>query len=189
MNIPPSIRQGDTVAWRDVPAGACLGDELIVPADWTLTYYLVGQTKLAITGDPVGEGWDLAMSAEQTATLSAGGAARYEWQAVASRDGQAVTLGTGRLRVLPGLQQLPAGFDGRSHAERCLAQVTEVIECRLKGGAVTEYTIGGRRLAREPLAELIKLQRHFQSQVASEAAALARANGLPDPRHSYVRFT
>ncbi len=157
MNIPPTIRQGDTVTWRDLPPASRPGEAMASPPDWTLTYFLVGQTKVTVSATSTAAHWETSLSAEQTSNLSASGPARYDWQAVASYNGVKVTLGSGRLRILPGLQHLPAGFDGRSHAERCLAEVTDVIECRLKGGAVTEYTIGGRRLAREPLAELLKL--------------------------------
>ena len=54
-----------------------------------------------------------------------------------------------------------------SHNERMLRQITEVIEDRV-GADVQEYTIGGRRMVKIPVMELLGLQAIYESRVAQD---------------------
>ena len=199
MNIPGKIIQGDTIAWRDVSAKDSLGN-LITPPEWTLTYYFNGPTQFNVVAVADGTGWQTtltsARTAEMTPVMSIGAPANYYWQATAHRhlnhgtpNTEKVTLGTGTLTVLQNLATAPAGFDGRTQSEKDLTAVQAAIKARISGGAISEYVIGTRRLKNEPLSELLALESRLKLTVSKERQAQAIANGLGDPRNTFVRFT
>lgn len=189
MQIPAKIIQGDTVTWQDFPARDGIGN--VIDGSWTLTWYFAGPSTLQVTSVADGTGWRTTLTAAQTDLLVAATSREpnYSWQARATKGDLAITVGNGQLRVDAGLAGANAGFDGRSPAERDLAAVQAAIRARINGGAVAEYMIGTRRLRNEPLSELTKLESRFKLIVAKERRARMRANGLGDPRHTYVRFT
>lgn len=189
MQIPPSVIQGDTVTWRDVSTKDNLGN--VIDSTWTLNWYIAGPTTLQVVATAYGTGWETSLSAAQTAGLTSTTARdpNYSWQARASKSGKVVTIGAGMLRVDPSLSTTVAGFDGRSPAEQDLAAIQAAIRARVSGGAVAEYTIGTRRLRNEPMSELLKLESRYKLIVARERRARLIANGLGDPRNTFVRFT
>lgn len=189
MQIPPSIIQGDTVTWRDVSTADNLGN--VIDGTWTLTWTLVGPTKLTVTGAAYGTGWETSLSASQTASLTSTTARdpNYQWQAVASKSGKVVTIGTGMLLVKPSFASLAAGAETRTPAEIDLSSVQAAIRARISGGAINEYWIGNRRLRNEPVAELLKIEARLKRIVSNERRARLMANGLGDPRNTFVRFT
>ena len=192
MNIPGKITQGDTVVWRDVPTKDGLGNQIAAP-DWTLTYYFNGPTRFSVVADVNENGWQTTLTSEQTAAMtpvaSVGTPANYYWQATATNGDQQITIGNGTLTVLQNLATAPASYDGRSKAEKDLAAVQQAIEARINGGVVHEYVIGTRRLRNEPLSELLALESRLKLIVSKERQAQAIANGLGDPRNTYVRFS
>lgn len=199
MNIPGKIIQGDTVAWRDNPSRDALGNSISAP-EWTLTYYFSGPTQFHVVAVADDAGWAMSLTSQQTAAMtpvqSIGAAPNYYWQATAHRhlnhgtpNTEKITIGTGTLTVLQNLATAPAGFDGRTQSEKDLAAVQNAIQTRISGGAVSEYVIGTRRLKNEPLSELLALESRLKLVVSRERQAQAIANGLGDPRNTYVRFS
>lgn len=190
MNIPPIITQGDTITWRDTSTTDSLGNAISSPL-WTLTWYFSGPTTLSVTSTANGDGWETSLSSAQTAALmsvAAGGAPNYYWQATATYGTQKVTIGTGRLSVAQNLALATAGYDGRSRSEQDLAAVQAEIRARISGGMTIEYEIGSRRLKKEPMTALLELESRLKSLVSRERQAQSIANGLGDPRNTYVRF-
>ena len=190
MNIPSKIIQGDTVVWRNGPAKDSLGT-LITSDGWSLDYYFGGPTVLAVNGVADGDGWEMTLASDQTAamTASADNAANYYWQATATKGQVRITIGTGTLQILKNLATAGPGFDGRTKSEKDLAAVRAVIDARINGGVVSEYQIGTRRLKNEPIADLLALESRLKLLVSKERQAQSIANGLGDPRTTYVRFT
>lgn len=192
MNIPGKITQGDTVAWRDRPAKDSLGNQIAAP-DWVLTYHFNGPTRFSVVAEVDNDSWKLSLTSEQTAAmtpvLSVGTPANYYWQATATKDDQTITIGSGTLTVLQNLATAPASYDGRTKAEKDLAAVQQAIEARISGGVVHEYVIGTRRLRNEPLSELLVLESRLKLIISKERQAQAIANGLGDPRNTFVRFS
>lgn len=62
-----------------------------------------------------------------------------------------------------------------THASRTLALLEAAIEGRLPGGTAS-YSIGGRNIAKIPLAELHSLRLKYKQEVAAENGTLALKN-------------
>lgn len=189
MNIPPIIVQGDSVTWRDVPTTDNLGNT-ITSADWTLTYHFGGPTAISAVATASDDGWQVSLTSSITAAMLATetGDANYYWQAAATKGSEKITVGTGTLTIQQSLANAVAGYDGRTRAEQDLTAVEAEIRARISGGATVEYSIGTRRLRKEPLSALMELQSRLKLIVAKERQAQSIANGLGDPRNVYVRF-
>lgn len=192
MNVPPIITQGDTVTWRDSATSDNLGNSIQSPT-WTLVWYFTGHHTLTVTSTAyTGGGWQTSLTSAQTAAFHAGppsGPPNYFWQATASNGSQKVTIGTGTLLVNQDLSTAAVNWDGRTQSEIDLAAVQAAISARVTGGVVAEYSIGSRRLRNEPITALLELESRLKLMVAKEHQAQSIANGLGDPRNTFVRFT
>ena len=189
MNIPTTIRAGDTVKWRDDASVDVFGNE-ITSSDWTLKYYLRTNTAsegATSTGSAYGTGWEFTLSASTTADFDAG---NWYWTAVATKDSEVITLGNGSLTVEAALTYsgTPGAFDGRSQAQKDLDAVQAAIRAIVDGGVVQEYRIGTRNLKKYDLPDLIQLEGKLKAEVKREQQAELIANGLGNPRNMFVRF-
>jgi hypothetical protein len=192
MKIPSTIVQGDTVSWIDTAAADNLGNP-ITSALWTLIWYFNGPSKFNVVATSSADGWQTTLTAAQTTAMTAiantSDRANYYWQATATYSGQSVTLGTGTLTITPNLSTLAVGYDGRTQAETDLTNVEAAIRARISGGGISEYYIGTRRLKYEGINELRSLRSELKLIVSKERTAQSIANGLGDPRTSFVRFS
>jgi hypothetical protein len=105
VNIPSTIRAGDTVKWRDDASVDVFGNEITSSA-WTLKYYLRTNTATdgaTSTGSAYGTGWEFTLAASTTAAFDVG---NWYWTAVATKDSEVVTLGGGSLTVAASLAVL-----------------------------------------------------------------------------------
>lgn len=190
MRIPPILTAGDSASWYEPPFADGLGTG--VDSSWQLQYSLRGSVAgLDLVGTAKGSGWQFSLTSVQTAALNAGSSAlRWDWHAVATKGGQRVTAGTGRLRVEPNLAGMSTAtmFDGRTAAERDLAAVQAEISARINGGATVEYTIGSRSLKKEPMAALVLIEDRCKRIVKRERRNQAAANGLGMFGQTGVRF-
>ncbi|MGB0957794.1 MAG: hypothetical protein ACPGUF_04920 [Litorivicinus sp.] len=191
MNIPSTIRAGDTVKWRDDASIDAFGAE-VTNASWTLKYYLRTNTAsegATVTGSAYGTGWEFTLSATTSAAFDAGD---WYWSAVATRTSpdETLTLGTGFLTVKAALSYsgTPGAYDGRTQAEKDLDAVQAAIRAIVDGGVVQEYRIGTRNLKKYDLPDLIQLEGKLKAEVKREQQAELMANGLGNPRNMFVRF-
>ena len=189
MNIPATIRAGDTIKWRDVAGVDNLGNE-ISSATWTLTYYLRTNTAsegATVVGSAYGTGWEFTISASTSAGFDAGD---WYWQAQATYSTEKVTLGAGQLQVLKALSYsgTPGAVDGRTQAQTDLDAVQAQIRALISGGAVQQYSIAGRSLSRYGLSDLMELESKLKAEVKREQMAELIANGLGNPHNLFVRF-
>lgn len=189
MQIPSQIQAGDTITWRDDATVDNLGNP-ITSADYTLTYYLRTNTATdgaTVVGTAYNSGWQFTLAAGTSIAFDAG---TWYWQAVATKTGSTLTLGTGSTSVLAALSYTgtPTAYDGRSQAQRDLDAVQAAIRTILSGGAVQEYRIGTRNLKKYDLADLLQLEAKLKADVKREEAAQLMANGLGNPRNMFVRF-
>jgi hypothetical protein len=193
LNIPATITAGDSISWQDHATTS--GDTAISSPTWALTYYLRMNTAgegATVTGAADGAGgWDLTIAAATTAGFNAGS---WYWQAQASSGGVIITLASGTLEVLPSMAytSTPAAFDGRSEAEKELAEVQAAIRS-IQTGGVSQYGIGhrggsNRYATKLDLGELYRRESHLKGIIARERAAEKVAAGLGDPRNLFVRF-
>lgn len=189
MQIPSTIRAGDTVLWRDVEGVDNLGNA-ISSASWVLTYYLRTNTVsegATVVGTAYGTGWEFTIAAGTSSGFDAG---QWYWQALATSGGSKVTLGSGQLTVLASLVYAgsPGAIDGRSQAQKDLDAVQAAIRAITAGGVVKEYTIGNRNLKKYDLADLLQLEGKLKAEVKREQMADLIANGLGNPHNLFVRF-
>jgi hypothetical protein len=189
VNIPATIRAGDTVKWRDDGGRDNLGNT-IDSSSWSLTYYLRTNTAsegATVTGTAYGLGWEFTIPAATSAAFDGG---VWFWQAVAEQGSEKATLGAGQLEVLAALQYsgTPGAFDGRTQLQQDLDAVQAAIRTLISGGAVKQYSIGGRSLTKYELSDLLALESQLKAQVKREQAAQLQANGLGNPHNLFVRF-
>ena len=189
VQIPSQIQAGDTITWRDDATVDNLGNP-ITSADYTLTYYLRTNTATdgaTVVGTTYNSGWQFTLAAGTSIAFDAG---TWYWQAVATKTGSTLTLGTGSTSVLAALSYTgtPTAYDGRTQAQKDLDAVQAAIRTILSGGAVQEYRIGTRNLKKYDLADLLQLEAKLKADVKREEAAQLMANGLGNPRNMFVRF-
>jgi len=189
VNIPSEIRAGDTIQWRDVQGVDNLGNS-VSSSDYSLTYWLRTNTASEganVTGTAYGTGWEFSIAAATSAGFDAG---TWYWQAIASKAGSVVTLGSGQLTVLAALSYAgtPGALDGRTQAQKDLDAVQAAIRSLISGGAVQQYSIGNRSLSRYNLNDLMALESKLKAEVKREQMAELIANGLGNPHNLFVRF-
>ena len=189
MNIPSEIRAGDTIQWRDVAGVNNLGNE-VSSSDYTLTYYLrfnAASEGATVVGTAYGTGWQFSIAAATSVNFDAG---TWYWQAVATKTGSTITLGSGQSTVLAALSYsgTPAALDGRSQAQKDLDAVQAAIRTIVAGGVAKEYTIGNRSLKKYDLTDLLALETKLKADVNREQKAQLIANGLGNPFNLFVRF-
>ena len=189
MNIPSEIRAGDTIQWRDVEGVDNLGNA-VSSSDYTLTYYLrfnAASEGATVVGTAYGTGWQFSIAAATSVNFDAG---TWYWQAVATKTGSTITLGSGQSTVLAALSYsgTPAALDGRSQAQKDLDAVQAAIRTIVAGGVAKEYTIGNRSLKKYDLTDLLELESKLKAEVKREQMADLIANGLGNPHNLFVRF-
>ena len=163
MTFPNEIRAGDYVQWR-IPASQDVFGNSISSPDWSVVYYLRTNT------GPIG------------ATV---------YQAVANKSGaEKQTIYTGQFKVLESLEYsgTALNYDGRSQVEKDLAIIQTAIRNIINGGAIQEYKIGTRTAKKYELSELIQLESRYKAELVREKQAEMIANGLGNPRATFVRF-
>lgn len=182
MSLPQSFRAGDSLEWVEPPALS------VAAPTWTLAGYLrKGTAGITVTGTARADGgWDMALTATQTAAMGAG---IWSYQALAANGAARTTLDTRTTEVLASLAYTgtPATFDGRSEAEVELAEVRAAIRTLITGG-VAQYTIGTRTATKLDLPKLMERESNLKAIVARERAAARLAAGLGDSRNLFVRF-
>ena len=188
MNIPATIRAGDTIKWRDIAGVDNLGNE-ISSGTWTLTYYLRTNTAsegATVVGTAYGTGWEFTIAANVSSGFDAG---TWYWQAIASKSGSVITLGAGQLTVEAVLSYAgtPGAFDGRSQAQIDLDAVQAAIRAIVSAGA-KQYTSGSRSFTKLDLGELMERESKLKAEVKREQMADLIANGLGNPHNLFVRF-
>lgn len=184
MKIPAILTAGDSATWEDLPTSDNLGNA--IDSSWTLKYALK-QSAIAVTltASTHGSGWSTAITKVQSATFAAG---IVFWQAYAEKVLQRITLGSGQITVKVNVADATGTFDGRTQIQQDLDAVELAIRTMISGGAVAEYSIGGRSMRKLPLAELILLRDRLKAQLTNQAKADRIAAGMGNPSNIYVRF-
>ncbi len=191
MNFPARITEGDTVKWRDDASTDVFGNAISSQTGWTLTYYFRFNRNnhgAKAVGIAYGQGWEFSLTAATTEGFHADDTGY--WQAVATKAGETVTLGSGQFQIDANLAYVgtPAAVDNRSQAQKDLDAVQAAMRAIISGGAVQEYSIGTRRLKKMEMADLITLESKLKAEVKREQAAALQAQGLGNPHNIFVRF-
>lgn len=185
MQIPASVRSGDTTRWREASFSGTLG-ELISPTTHDLIFYIRGDAGEGATVQGTADGADWLF--EFTPSLAA---ANYYWQAVAVNQSTSdkTTAGAGQIQILQSLAYTgtPAAFDGRTQAQQDLDAVQAAIRSLISKGA-KQYSIGSRSYTAQDLTQLMERESQLKAIVARERAAEKAAQGLGDGMNLFVRF-
>ena len=190
MTFPNEIRTGDYVQWR-IPASQDVFGNSISSPDWSVEYYLrtnTGPIGATINSSAFNDGFQLTIASNVTATFTAG---NWFYQAVANKSGaEKQTIYTGQFKVLESLEYsgTAVNYDGRSQVEKDLEIIQTAIRTIISGGAIQEYKIGTRTAKKYELSELIQLESRYKAELVREKQAEMIANGLGNPRATFVRF-
>ena len=190
MTFPNEIRVGDYVQWR-IPASQDVFGNSISSPDWSVVYYLrtnTGPLGATINSSAFNDGFQFTIASNVTATFTAG---TWFYQAVANKSGaEKQTIYTGQFKVLESLEYsgTAVNYDGRSQVEKDLATIQTAIRNIISGGAIQEYKIGTRTAKKYELSELIQLESRYKAELVREKQAEMIANGLGNPRATFVRF-
>jgi hypothetical protein len=190
VTFPNEIRTGDYVQWR-IPASQDVFGNSISSPDWSVVYYLrtnTGPLGATISSSAFNDGFQFTIASNVTATFTAG---TWFYQAVANKSGaEKQTIYTGQFKVLESLEYsgTAVNYDGRSQVEKDLATIQAAIRNIISGGAIQEYKIGTRTAKKYELSELIQLESRYKAELVREKQAEMIANGLGNPRATFVRF-
>ena len=190
MTFPNEIRVGDYVQWR-IPASQDVFGNSISSPDWSVVYYLrtnTGPLGATINSSAFNDGFQFTIASNVTSTFTAG---TWFYQAVANKSGaEKQTIYTGQFKVLESLEYsgTAVNYDGRSQVEKDLATIQAAIRNIISGGAIQEYKIGTRTAKKYELSELIQLESRYKAELVREKQAEMIANGLGNPRATFVRF-
>ena len=190
MTFPNEIRTGDYVQWR-IPASQDVFGNSISSPDWSVVYYLrtnTGPLGATINSSAFNDGFQFTIASNVTATFTAG---TWFYQAVANKSGaEKQTIYTGQFKVFESLEYsgTAVNYDGRSQVEKDLATIQAAIRNIISGGAIQEYKIGTRTAKKYELSELIQLESRYKAELVREKQAEMIANGLGNPRATFVRF-
>ena len=190
MTFPNEIRAGDYVQWR-IPASQDVFGNSISSPDWSVVYYLrtnTGPLGATINSSAFNDGFQFTIASNVTSTFTAG---TWFYQAVANKSGaEKQTIYTGQFKVLESLEYsgTALNYDGRSQVEKDLATIQAAIRNIISGGAIQEYKIGTRTAKKYELSELIQLESRYKAELVREKQAEMIANGLGNPRATFVRF-
>jgi hypothetical protein len=158
-------------------------------AGWVLKFYLVRRTAsgspIVLTATAEGDDHRVTVTAATTAGWSPD---NYSWSTRVEKGAEKYTVHglTGQLVI----QQDPAtaanGFDGRSVAEKALADANAA----MAAWTVTKrrYRIGDREVEFSSKADIVGVINHWEIQVKRERRQQALAEGRPDPAKTYVRI-
>ena len=190
MTFPQKVIAGDFVQWR-IPASQDVFGNSISSPDWSVVYYLRTNTSsegATVNSSAYNDGFQFSIPAATTANFDSG---NWFYQAVANKSGQETqTIYRGSFEVFAtqSYSGTPAAYDGRSQVEKDLDVIQAAIRTIISGGAIQEYKIGTRTAKKYELSELIMLEARYKAELVREKQAEMIANGLGNPRATFVRF-
>lgn len=158
---PPRLwRAGDSLNWVRTLAEH--------PADqgWVLKYTLAGAAGAhALVAAAQGVDHSVSLNSAATAGFAAGDYVLTEY---VEKRGERHTLGTHHVTVAPDASVVQAA-DTRTHARKVL----DAIEAYLESGSITASSmqVGGRRIDRYAIADLLVLRDKYRAEVAREDAS------------------
>ena len=190
MTFPSPIRAVDFVQWN-IPASQDYYKNSISSPDWSVVYYLrtnTGPLGATISSSAYNDGFKFEIASNVTATFTPGD---WYYQAVANKSGaEKQTIYTGSFEVLKSLEYsgTAVNYDGRSQLQKDLDTIQTAIRNIISGGGVQEYKIGTRSAKKYELSELLALESRYKAELVREKQGEMIANGLGNPRQTFVRF-
>ena len=179
LNEPTQIQSGDTIKWSESFS------DYSASSGWALTYYIRGNANLNVSGVANGTGFDITITAAQSATLSSG---IYSFVGKVSKDDEVFTVTSGAFDVLPNLAEVEAGYEARTHAQIALEKIEQCIE-KILSDENASASFNGVSYSKQNLPELKKLQYQYQSDLKREKNLQRIKNGMTANNAILGRFT
>lgn len=171
MNEPIRFTQGDTQKWNESFCGYPASD------GWELNYLIRGPVALDLEFETDivanGDGFDITLSAEDSATLTEG---TYLFQGKVSKAGEVHTVTQRHVTIDPDLTEVDDATDVRSDAQIMLDNVNAAIT-KILAKPNVEVEIAGRRYRKEQLKDLYEMRQRLRSEVKKEQDDELIANG------------
>jgi hypothetical protein len=166
MNIPKTLRAGDTWSWTEslsaYPATA-----------YTLkfSFWLYGHSAKTITAAADGAAHAVSQTPADTAAYASGD---WRWTAYVEKGSgdtlERYTVGEGRVTIAPSLASAAPDTDLRSYWQKVLDAVHgAILEFAAKGHA--SITVDGKSATYKREQDLLALQRRAEQEVATEKLA------------------
>jgi enamine deaminase RidA (YjgF/YER057c/UK114 family) len=159
-------------------------------AGWVLKYRLrhntAGLGEITLVCAAAGDDHQPSAPAGTTAQWVPGA---YSWASWVERGGESYSLESGQITVLPDPRTAAAGVDGRSQAERAVADCKAALATLgASGGRIKRYSIAGREVEFDTAGDALRLLNHWQAELTRERRAASIAAGLGNPARVRVRF-
>lgn len=170
---PIQARAGDSWKWTRALADYSYAD------GWRLAYYVAGPQRFEIStaADTDGKGFSVNYTAAQTTILQPGD---YWIEGAVTYNSETFTVYAAAFRVLPNFsnpEQVPEGYDGRSHSRKALQAIESMIEGRAGAPEKSFEIAGQRRVDMLTPEELIRFRDYYASRVANEDRQAAADRG------------
>ena len=166
MNIFQTLTAGDSARWHDDPWIATPSGDRLTSTDWTLTYQLRGATQLTLTAVADGDGWSTSLGITDSQTLEPG---VYVWGAYLSQPDERITIGGGTLTIKADPATITTPIDGRSVAQKALADAEAALADLYASGKKTKkYMIGNRSAEYYTAADLLGAITYWKRRVLNE---------------------
>lgn len=178
---PATIRAGDTAIWSKTLSDYPASD------GWTLTYYILGPSRLAVVATADGDDYTLTIPASDSANLTAG---RYSIEGKVSLSGATYTVFAGSVVILPNLSDensTPAGTDVRSFNRRVRDSLRQMWEGTAEHPEIAYTIFGERNVQLIPLEDRWNALQRFENLVATEEAQERASRG--ERNGLFIRFT
>lgn len=174
--VPKNIQAGITAQWREaIPS---------IYSDYSFQYILRGTSQITIPASVSGGDVEVNVAAADTAAWAAGD---YYYQLIATKGSDKHIISSDAVIVDPDFTALADGHDFRSHAQKMLDAINQVLEGRIPKDVET-YQIENRSITRIPILELHKLKRTYTAQVYKEKRKQAGKSSF-QPRIVKARFS
>lgn len=175
-----------------VPPFSAAGADISAAGGYTLALALRGAKSLNLSCAPANAdasgAWVLNADSAATKALPAGIYA-FVYTAT-SANGNRLTVSSGQVEVQPDLTAATDGFDARTTAQQALEQAEAALAAfKGSGGRIKQYTIAGRTVTYDTVADILSTISYWKAKVLSEGAAARAAQGLGNPSTLRVRFT
>lgn len=179
---PASVTAGDLVTWtrslQDFPASD----------GWVLTYALT-KTSVLITITGTASGSDHLVSVAKATTANwAAGTYTAQGYVTKSATSERYQVFNGIIQVATNLAAQSSGYDGRSHAKKCLDAIEAVLESRASK-TIQSWSGLEQSFSLIPTSELMTMRDKYRVEYQNELAAERVAQGLGNRRNVFVRFT
>ena len=163
--------RGDSASWQVRSAVDPNGIRYSPNVDDLVVTY-VGPEKVSITGTRVGDHWLVSLKTEDTSKLKPGFyECFYTFKGMTGLNGKTPkswAIRIGRVNVAASPDDLMAGHDPRTRAEKALEAAEDALASFKMGRRVSSYSIDGRSMTFTSTGEILEVIKYWRKRVYAE---------------------